>query len=172
VRAQDASVTPPLAYGSHLSKLLAALGTKPHEQVRLTEEERLRLVIWIDANSPYHDGFVNKRMEQPAYDLASDRELLRQITTVHQRRCAPCHTPEEISRLDWVDLHRPERTLFLSAPLAPDPDGKSRCPGAVYPDTNDADYQSIGNLLEAALVKARSRPRRDLKTMPALRSSN
>ncbi|MBM4091548.1 MAG: hypothetical protein FJ276_19290, partial [Planctomycetes bacterium] len=74
---QDASITPPLAYGAHKSKLFATLINAPHtERVSLSDDERLRLTMWMDANAPYHDTFVNKRAEKPAYDLAQDRDLL------------------------------------------------------------------------------------------------
>ena len=39
------------------------------------DEDWLRLVTWIDANAPYHDGFINKRPATPPYDLPADREL-------------------------------------------------------------------------------------------------
>jgi hypothetical protein len=164
VRVQDASITPPLAYGSHQSKLIAALTSEAHREVRLTEEERLRLVMWIDANAPYHDGFVNKRPDRPAYDLASDRELWQSVTAVHERRCGTCHEPKEISRLDWIDLRRPENSLFLSAPLARNP-AQTRCTGAIYQNTTDADYQAVRGLVEAAVRQAWDRPRRDLKSL-------
>ena len=61
-RAQDASITPPMAYGSHKSRLITALTDKNHvNDVKLSADERLRLVMWIDANAPYHDRFVDKR---------------------------------------------------------------------------------------------------------------
>jgi hypothetical protein len=165
VRVQDASITPPLAYGSHKSKLLAALADDTHRPLGLTEEERLRLVMWIDANAPYHDGFVNKRPEHPIYDLAADRELLQRVTAVHERRCGACHEPSAISRLDWVDLWNPRRSLFLSAPLAPHA-GASKCNGAVYQDPGDPDYEALLALVEAAVRNAWNHPRRDLKTFP------
>ena len=77
---QDASITPVLAYGAHKSKLFATLSKAPHtERVTLSQDERLRLTMWMDANAPYHDTFVNKRPEKPAYDLAHDDETAGQI---------------------------------------------------------------------------------------------
>ncbi|MGZ5568032.1 MAG: HzsA-related protein [Limisphaerales bacterium] len=164
VRVQDASVTPPLAYGSHKSKLISALSDKPHAtEVRMSEEDRLRLVMWIDANAPYHDRFINKRSGKLAYDLAEDRGLKKQIMAVHQRRCASCHKAEEISRLDWIDFRRPERSLFLTAPLAKQWGGLRRCPEAVYRDTNDRDYCALRQMVAAAVTKAHEAPRRDLQ---------
>ena len=121
--------------------------------------------MWMDANAPYHDRFVNKRAEHKPYDIATDKELARQITAVHERRCAGCHKAAEISRLDWIDLHQPERTLFLRAPLDKSAGGTQRCQGTVYKDTGDADYQSLRSLVAAAVSKAWASPRRDLQAI-------
>ena len=174
-RAQDASITPPLAYGSPKSKLLLALRTGPcAKRVTLSGDEWLRLEEWIDANAPYHDDFVNKRPATPAYDLAADSALLSKISGVHERRCAACHKPAEVSRLDWIDLRRPERSLFLTAPLAnpltpPSPQGGEgsvrACKEAVYKDQNDADYQALRQAVEAAVKRAWDLPRRDLRAL-------
>jgi len=162
VRAQDASITPPLAYGSRKSKLVHALGDRTHaDKVRLNEDERLRLTMWIDANAPYHDGFVNKRTATRAYDLAADVELKKKLMGIHARRCGDCHAPEAVSRLDWIDFRDPPRSLFLAAPLATN---STRCIGAVYGNHDDSDYITVLRLVNAAVERAWRSPRRDLAT--------
>jgi hypothetical protein len=165
---QDASITPPLAYGAHASKLFKALDS-PSQRRRgpLTADELLRMTMWMDANAPYHDRFVNKRANEKAYDIASDKELARQITTVHERRCSACHKASEVSRLDWIDLRQPEHTLFLRAPLSKSAGGNQNCRGTVYQDATDPDYQSLRNLVVAAAKKAWQFPRRDLQALAA-----
>jgi hypothetical protein len=164
-RAQDASITPPMAYGSHKSKLITALADKNHvDRVRLSPEERLRLVMWIDANAPYHDRFVNKRPQQAAYDLASDRALLKSITAVHEKRCAACHQPSDVSRLDWIDIHEAKRSLFLSAPLVSAATEKRKCRGA-YSDAADPDYQAVLKQVQAAVDRQWASPRRDVQSL-------
>ena len=163
---QDASITPPLAYGAHQSKLLKTLAGEAHRQrVQLTVDERLRLTMWMDANAPYHDRFVNKRANEKAFDIATDKELVRQITAVHERRCAACHKPTEISRLDWIDLRQPEHTLFLRAPLSKSAGGSQTCQGTVYKDASDPDYQALRELVATAAKKAWAAPRRDLQAL-------
>ena len=165
-RAQDASITPPLAYGAHRSKLLEALRRKPHAgKVQLDEEERLRLVLWIDANAPYHDAFVDKRPELPAYDLALDRELHRGLLSVHERRCASCHEAAQVTRLDWIDLESPGKSLFLSAPLAVSAGGAGKCGPSIYAGVDDPDYALARDLVERAVQKAWASPRRDLTAL-------
>lgn len=169
VRAQDASITPPLAYGARNSRLVTALDQGSHAgKVKLSEDDRLRLVMWIDANAPYHDLFVNKRVARPAYDLASDATLQKSIAEVHQRRCASCHKPDAISRLDWIDVAQPARTLFLSAPLARDAGGSGRCGQMVYPAATDPDYQAVRRLVLEAVQRALAQPRRDLQALADL----
>lgn len=163
---QDASITPVLAYGAHRSKLYATLSQAPHtERVTLNDDERLRLTMWMDANAPYHDAFVNKRSESPAYDLAQDKELREKLRGVHQRRCASCHEADDVTRLDWIDIHRADRSLFLSAPLARSAGGTQKCGEAVYAGDTDPDYQAVRALVSDALVRAWANPRRDLQAL-------
>jgi mono/diheme cytochrome c family protein len=164
----DAKVTPPLAFGSHKSKLVAVLKSAPHtERAKLTKDDWLRLVTWIDANGPYHDGFINKRLPQPPYDLPADRELAGKVAAVHAKRCATCHNPTDVTRLDWVSLREPQRTLFLSAPLAKEAGGLARCKQPTYKDAADGDYQALLGDLKAAVQKAWSFPRRDVHAVRA-----
>ncbi|MBM4153996.1 MAG: hypothetical protein FJ221_03095 [Lentisphaerae bacterium] len=163
-RAQDAGITPPLAYGAIKSRLMAALDKEPHvRRVKLGAEDKLRLTMWIDANAPYHDLFINKRAPQPAYDLAADRELHAGLKAIHERRCAACHRADEVTHLDWIDLRDARRSLFLAAPLA---ESSAKCKGAVYADEHDADYREALALTRAAVQRAWDAPRRDLVDCP------
>lgn len=159
-RAQDASITPSLAYGARKSKLFTALDDATHRgKVKLSADERLRLAMWIDANAPYHDRFVNKRPARPAYDPAQDKALAAALRGVHERRCVECHEVEKITRTDWIDLERPERSRFLTAPL----DGA--CGKKVYTGRTDPDYRKVRALVRDAAAKAWKDPRRDLQSL-------
>jgi len=163
----DAKVTPPLAFGSHRSKLISVLRAKPHtDRAKLTGDDFLRLVTWIDANAPYHDAFINKRSAQPAYDLPADKDRFLWIASVHQRRCGSCHKAADVTRPDWIDLRSPQRTLFLAAPL-----GGGKCKGA-YKEASDADYQAVLKSVLAAAAKAWAAPRRDLAAMRSVQAAN
>ena len=163
----DASITQPLQFGSHRSKLVEVLRDGAcSERARLSEDEWLRLVTWIDANAPYHDGFVNKRPETPPYSLSDDAALIEKIAAVHEKRCGACHAAKDVTRADWIDIHEPGRSLFLAAPLAKAAGGTGKCSGAVYADPTDADYRAVLGLVEAAVERAWQLPRRDLKALP------
>jgi mono/diheme cytochrome c family protein len=162
-RQQDASITPPLAYGAHRSKLMTVLAAPPHtDRAKLSGEDRLRLTTWIDANAPYHDGFIDKRPAKPAYDLAADQGLQQRLVDVHGKRCASCHPAEAVSRLDWIDLRDPARSRFLVAPLAGAGGDRPRCSQAVYADTEDPDYKTLGTAVSEAVARQWRQPRRDL----------
>jgi hypothetical protein len=163
---EDARITMPLAFGSHQSRLVAVLRDGPcSKRARLSQEDWLRLVTWIDANGPYHDGFINKRPPRMPYDLPNDRELGEKIAAVHERRCAGCHQPAEVSRLDWIALGQPRDSLFLVAPMAQPASPRSRCTGGVYKDPADPDYRALVELVESAVKRAWELPRRDLKAL-------
>ncbi len=157
----DAKITQPLAFGSHQSKLISVLSTTHAQRVKLSEDDRVRLVTWVDANAPYHHSFIDKRPDKPPYDLPADASLLAAVTNVNTRRCAACHKPQDVSRLDWIDVRNPEASLFLCDPLI----GKSaKCKGA-YKDANDADYQALLKTVRAAVAKAWENPRRDVMAL-------
>jgi mono/diheme cytochrome c family protein len=167
----DARVTMPLEFGSHKSKLTEQFRKRLRSNPpKITQEEWLRIVTWIDANAPYHDGFINKRLPQMPYDLPGDKALAEKIGAVHARRCAGCHPPGEVTRLDWINLRKPQESLFLTAPLAKTAAGTQKCPGVVYKDQSDPDYRALRQLVESAVRKAWEFPRRDLKALEAPQS--
>jgi hypothetical protein len=134
-------------------------------EVKLSEDDRLRLVMWIDANAPYHDRFVNKRAAAAAYNLPQDPDLQKGLAAIHQRRCAACHAVADVTRLDWIDIRAPQQSLFLTAPLAPASGGTGKCREAVYPGPADADYQAALGLVAAAVERLRANPRRDVQAL-------
>ena len=70
-----------------------------------------------------------------------------------------------MSRLSWIDLRQPDRSLFLVAPLAKAAGGTQKCSAAVYKDASDADYQAVRTLVRKAVEKAWQLPRRDLESL-------
>jgi mono/diheme cytochrome c family protein len=161
----DARITMPLEFGSHKSKLVAVLRSGAcSKRAKLSEEDWYRLVTWIDANGPYHDDFLIKRLPREPYDMPNDAELAGKISAVHARRCGGCHAPADVSRLDWIDLARPTQSRFLAAPAA-NGGGKRVCTGKVYRDAGDPDYAAVKQLVESAVRKAWELPRRDVKAL-------
>jgi hypothetical protein len=161
---EDSRITQPLEFGSHKSRLVAVLRGEAHEKrVSLSRQEWIGLVTWIDANGPYHDGFIDKRPDRPPYDIAADAGLLEGIARVHRTRCASCHEVGAVTRADWINLARPEQSLFLLAPLAREAGGRGACEKPPYANRDDADYIKVLDLVESAVLRAVTYPRRDLE---------
>lgn len=71
-----APAVPPYTYGSHRSRLIAAL-REGHYDVQLPREDFIRLVTWVDANAPYYGSYFGRR------HLASrDRPDFRPLPTL------------------------------------------------------------------------------------------
>jgi len=51
---------PPLSYGSHLSRLVARIRKDPCKG-KLSDEEFIRMITWIDANCPFYGTYRGKR---------------------------------------------------------------------------------------------------------------
>lgn len=168
----DARITAPLAFGSHKSRLVEVLRSGPcGPRVKLSGDDWLRLVTWIDANAPYHDGFINKRALPAPYDLPGDRQLFEKLSAIHARRCSACHDQAAITRSDWIDLRDPEKSRFLAAPLSRSSGGTGICSGSVYADANDADYRAASELVATAVERAWQHPRRDVKSLLSAEST-
>jgi len=162
----DARITQPLEFGSHKSRLVEVLQAGAcGKRARLSRSQWLRLVTWIDGNAPYHDGFVNKRPQKPAYSLPADTELIREMSSIHKRRCSSCHEAPEISRADWVNILRPVESLFLTAPLDESAGGTGKCGKVTYRNRGDVDYQTVLKLVADAVDNAWRNPRRDLMAL-------
>jgi len=56
----DASPIPPYTLGSHASRLITLI-REGHEDVKLSREEFIALVTWVDANAPYYGSYFGRR---------------------------------------------------------------------------------------------------------------
>ncbi|MFH1264708.1 MAG: hypothetical protein ABIK89_03230 [Planctomycetota bacterium] len=79
-RFDGSAVSQPKQFGSHRSRLVEVLlDDKLHrEEARLSDDEWLALVTWIDANAPYYDTFYNRR---PADGGEPRREIRVEMAT-------------------------------------------------------------------------------------------
>jgi mono/diheme cytochrome c family protein len=91
--------------------------------------------------------------------MPADKELQKTVLHAHQQRCAECHVPETVSRLDWIDLKEPAKSRFLVAPLS------GACGKTIYADQNDPDYEILRKAVEDAVMKALQYPRRDVEAL-------
>ena len=52
--------TPPYTWGSHASKLIDVI-RKGHEDVKLSREEFIKLVTWVDSNAQYYGSYYGRK---------------------------------------------------------------------------------------------------------------
>ena len=57
---QNAEAVPPYSLGSHRSRLVELLKAG-HYDVKLSQEEWIKLVTWIDCGAPYYGSYYGRR---------------------------------------------------------------------------------------------------------------
>lgn len=160
----DVLPRPPYTYGSKVSPLMRLLGAG-HHGVNLTEEERLRVVNWIDANGVYYDRYENEHY--PNRQIFTDR-VRKPMTEVYGRRCAECHGEGDGSHDTWwLSLNRrdPALSRALKAPLARAAGGWGRCGETVFATQDDPDYRALETALQDLWTELTQFPREDLASI-------
>lgn len=166
---EDVYARPPYSYGSKVSRLTQLL-ERGHHGVKLSREEWLRLVTWIDTNAVYYDRYESCYPRRSIFSGA-----VRQVANdVFRRRCASCHAGKELDEGGkygtwWLSLNDADaaRSRALQAPLARAAGGWERCRGPVFASTADADYQRLLAALTRLREQLRSQPREDLLSREA-----
>jgi len=156
----------PYQWGSPKSKLAEVvlgghLGKDGKPRFTLSDDERMRVLAWIDLNVPYYGtydmGDAQRQGGRRLYPKALDNTL----KDVHKRRCASCHK-NIVGKKTWVRVTRPERNAFLAAPLAKGAGGRGACKGDVFATTGDPDYQALLKVFEPVAKAIEDRPRMDM----------
>jgi hypothetical protein len=163
----DVYARPPYTYGSKASRLTKLLEAG-HHGVSLTEDERLRLVNWIDANAVYYDRYESAYQYRRIFGDA----VRKTAGDIYRRRCASCHGAEQLKNDGrggtwWLSLNRHDvtRSRALQAPLARAAGGWGRCDGPVFASTDDPDYQALRQALTGVRDALAQRPREDLLSL-------
>jgi len=140
---------------------------------------------WLDRTTSYR----LRRTEEPIhiFEIGIDGKGLRQLTRGEwsdldptylpggdiafvSERCAcslQCNEFDKDETSCNLYVMRPDRSLFLAAPLAKEAGGTGACKGAVYKDTADPDYQAVRQAVEAAVKRLWESPRRDVRALAA-----
>jgi hypothetical protein len=167
---------PPYARGSGGSPLMKKIDGS-HHGVKVSERDRRMIMQWLDASAPYAGtyaalgcGFVGGTKSREPYNPVVGRAVNASAQKVAKKRCAACHaTPGNLgnsapihfhnkadprNRRSWrfgrhiiFNLSRPEKSLYLKAPLAKEAGGLGLCTNAVgkavFASTDDPDYKAI-----------------------------
>jgi hypothetical protein len=171
----------PKQWGSHRSKLAElVLAGHPDKdgkpQVRLSEPERRRILMWIDLNVPYYGTADTAHPDLPGCRQMYPAALTQVMNDVFARRCAACHQGQQQTMAKgWTPrtsrwrgdalglrIERPELNAFLLAPLPKSAGGTGKCGQPVFASTSDPDYQAVLKTFEPLQELARKTPRMDM----------
>jgi hypothetical protein len=153
---------PPRSLGTSASPLLKKIDGSHHD-VKVTPHEARLVRLWIESGAPYPGTYAA---------LGTGMVNVNADAGVFQRRCDACHGAPDAKtgrRMDLktcpdllFNLTRPEKSLALLAPLARTAGGLGLCGRrtnlgngpvagpAIFPDTQDADYQRLLSTLVRA----------------------
>jgi hypothetical protein len=137
----------PRTIGSSASPLMRLIDGS-HYDAKLSDDERKTVRLWIDASAPYAGTYAS---------LGCGVYPVRLPMPVLMARCISCHGQDKGKlTLDGYrveaacNLDRPEKSLLVRAPLAKAAGGLGICQGAVFADTEDADYQKLVEAIRIA----------------------
>ena len=156
------------------NSLLAKVIQTGHEdregkpRIQLSDDERLRLCMWMDLNVPYYESSdsnyrANRGCRQqipPGFG-----EAFKEVAT---RRCVECHTQKGNDQVFSypnqfaLRLDHPELNPILQAPLATEAGGSGQCGKAVFLGTDDTDYQKLIATFDRLKKALESNPRLDM----------
>ena len=167
-----------------------------HHGVKVSERDRRMIMQWLDASAPYAGtyaalgcGFVGGSKSHRPYNPTWGRAANVQANQTVHKRCRTCHTTPgtvsdnavirfhkkddprnrrsgRFSRHIVFNLTRPEKSLYLKAPLAKEAGGLGLCTNAqgkaVFASTDDPGYKTLLALVEDAKSILDSDPRFDM----------
>lgn len=140
-------------------------------RIDLSPDEKHRLYAWMDLNVPYYRSSDSAYQENRGCRQIVPPKLDAVFAEIARRRCVSCHADLqdflEAPGRDgfFLRLDHPERNGFLNAPLANKAGGSEACGKAIFPSTDDPDYQSLINTFEDARNMLKVTPRMDMRPM-------
>ncbi len=147
----------PFSYGSAASRLMKLIDGSHHD-VKVTENERKTVRLWIETSATYPGTYAALGCgDYPAHLPKGDM----------MARCGECHGADYNYRgktyriLRWargrsnqpgpeVNISRPEKSFVLRAPLAKEAGGLALCKKTVFATTDDPLYRKILASIESA----------------------
>ncbi|MCG8336244.1 MAG: hypothetical protein MJE63_17190 [Proteobacteria bacterium] len=113
IGAGPAKIQQPYSWGSHKSKLVAALKKEMHNGVKLTSEEFERIVTWLDINAPYYGEYSSAYPDNLAGRSPLSNKQLDRLggLTGHAFRNYAGHNK---NKGPLINYDRPELSLCLA----------------------------------------------------------
>jgi hypothetical protein len=176
----------PRSIGTSASRLMKLIDGS-HYDVRLTEQQRTTIRLWIETGATYPGTYAS---------LGCGRYPVELPLETMQRRCGGCHSVKPIERphIHYVDFHvhfgplkermpsylssapwqnpivpqsrcnlsRPEKSILLRAPLSREAGGLGVCKQTVFENTRDPDFQAILKTIATAAEQLKQNKRFDM----------
>ncbi|MDO4575471.1 MAG: hypothetical protein Q4D98_09705 [Planctomycetia bacterium] len=174
-------VSQPLEAGILASRLESYL-SKAHCGREMTQADRQRVFLWVDANVPYYPTYAVSRPDTPGQrDLWAGAWFQNDYMEVYQRRCFACHqAPEQNDtptgmpqkttcwngRFAWLNLSHPERSPALVAhrpkPLGRGISTQTDSEVFLFERDSDPDYQKMLRAIQEGNRAMLALPRADM----------
>jgi len=119
------------------------------QRISLSEDERLRIYMWMDLNVPYYGGsHSNYQLNRGCRQQIPER-FAAIFEDLAKRRCVSCHKQaNNLSAFSYPNqfalrIDNPELNPIMRAPLDPEQGGSGTCKSSVFKSIQDPDYQML-----------------------------
>jgi hypothetical protein len=175
----------PLQSGSWVSRLTELIESE-HAGVKMDDESRRRIYLWIDSNVPYYSTWDMSRpytmggRDTWALDKKTMAPWYLEFEEVFEVNCAFCHGARNNktgrSKIDhtWINLTRPELSRALNAHLSEEAGGlgltkkKHDQDPPRFEDRNDPIYLAMLEAIRKGKEALDARPRVDMPGATAI----
>ncbi|MDR3198018.1 MAG: hypothetical protein LBU34_09145 [Planctomycetaceae bacterium] len=158
----------PYQIGSSASKLMKLINEN-HGEAKLSDAEKKMVRYWLDVGANYAGTYAANGTGQVGWYYRNKMVVtdenwteVKEINNVLKQRCDSCHTKEKNMLLPHTLTHNvprynrqlffnftdPEKSRFLTAPLATGAGGKQRCSETIFKNTDDPDYKLLLTAIE------------------------
>lgn len=110
-----AEIYPAYSWGAHASRLTKKL--YGHAGTRLSDEERARVITWMDINAPYYPVYESAYPENPGGRMPLTFAEKKQLEAWTGAKIASKH---QAAQREMLNFDRPARSRILAPGLAPD----------------------------------------------------
>jgi mono/diheme cytochrome c family protein len=168
----------PLQSGSWVSELTGLIEYE-HAGVKIDDESRRRIYVWIDSNVPYYGTWdMSRPYTMGGRDTWAEKKKTmaswyRDFETVFKFNCASCHSTKDKKAKPkinhtWINLTRPEFSRALNAHLSEEAGGlglvkkKRNQSPPLFKNRNDPVYLAMLRAIRQGKETLDSKPRVDM----------
>jgi hypothetical protein len=139
-------------------------------RIKLSEEEKLIVYLWMDLNVPYYGGSNSNYQLNRGCRQQIPADFNNVFADMASRRCISCHQQKDsLNVFSYPNqfalrLDNPGLNNFLLAPLDKQAGGTGKCGKPVFINTRDEDYLRILQTFKELEGELENLPRMDMIT--------